>query len=223
MSNKFSTELADLIMQAARSQGDANIAQGDTGVLRQVVVETIDLSTAPVNSKLLNFPFSAVYVQDASDSSTEIQLKLYTDDSNNQPFTLRLKDVINFDFPISKGFATWEAQAGKSVTLMFLRSGSFRPGSFLISNTLGLDGTSISTLANVAVPNTATALWTLDLDAKVYTISNVGGDVIWIGSSSVAVGTGTPLLPGANTTIRNSAVFYGISPTASTLSINKEV
>lgn len=171
----------------------------------------------------VNFPFRSCYVVDATDSSVKCRLKLHSNDSWAQGIPLNLKDSMEFDFAVSKGFITNDAQPGKSVTIIFSVSSKFRSGS-QISVTSGgstiSDGESATTLAAETATATAAKLFPQKSTRKKMVIKNGGTSTVYLGSSVVTDPSGgfpgIPLASGDVYEWASPSECYGVCAAAMT-------
>ena len=208
---RFTSDEARIISQMLNSKGDARIAEGQSGYLKQIEIRTFDLSSAPTNPIEIGYPFNGVYVQSATDSQTTVSIKFFEDNSVNQYLDLQKNDTLNFENPITKAFINWEAQPASEITIVFLRNGNFRPGSLFTEVSSSVDGNNISTLAPVSATTSATLLYPNDPTATVYTLYNIGGQTVFVGDSTVTIFTGIPVAPNQRITIKNTDALYGVT------------
>lgn len=151
---------------------------------------TYDLGTAQDENNPREYlaPFKSVYVESITDSSTSLYLKPNSRDVANEGILLKQGDVINWDYPQAKAFLHWAAQSGKTVTLIFFRSATFKSGRLISVNSGGVsvsEGSS-GALASVLLPaTTATIIVPANTDRKVATIQNQTGADLWVGDSTV--------------------------------------
>ncbi len=124
-------------------QAAIDLAQSDAPSIIQRV--TFDLSTAKTvgNMFKVGFAFKSMYVETATDSATEVEFRPFNASSGNDFFPLTKNGVLNFDKPVKNAFFKWDAQAGKSMTIIFLLNGHFRPGSTIAEGAASVDGNSI--------------------------------------------------------------------------------
>ena len=204
--NDFLSKLAS--WAADRNAEIAGNIQGREALLKKV---PIDLSVArSVNNALkISVPFKSVTVEAATDSTCKIYLGLgdNTLDALQDAKELKANDSFDFERFVGSAFLFWDAQAGKSLKLVFSTTGSFKPGSQISQISGGLsisEGSALSsaklgslgTAATVAVPDSAaTVILPADTDRKnnrLYTDAD-----IWIGDASVAVNArGIPITTG---------------------------
>lgn len=204
MTNRFSKNEAGEIISNANFIDQAAIEQGNSNPLKLVRRVTIDLSVARTtgNAYKIGFPFQALYVAEATDSSTEVFFNDNRVDINSERdfIPLKLKDTLNFERPISKTFLHWDAQSGKSVTLVFILDGTFDSGSSLTEVSSSVDGNSFSDHTATTHTNAAfTEVLAQDLNRKIANLKFTND--VYLGASSSS--TNTYILP-ANTPVRIS-------------------
>jgi|GEM_PF-4726080 len=201
-----------------------DLAQSDAPQLIRKI--TIDLENERTlgNALKLNFAFKSLYVFDATDSAVEINFIPFNNSETTNIFPLKKNGVLNWDLPIRNALFTWDAQTGKSVTLVFILNGSFRPGSLFTEVSSSVEGNSINTKSPVNVTTTATVISAQSNDKKVVNVQNDSGVTIYLGNSGVTTTNGIKLLVGASVIIKNTAALYGIvgSGTASVRVMEEE-
>ena len=207
--NRFSGQEGRQITSANDRSNKAYIQSAQSNAPSAIRKQVIDLSSAPTNPLEIGFPMKAVYIYDASDASTLIQLRPFSNSENNDWVPLKVKDVLNFDAPINKCFLTWAAQPGKTLTIVFFTDANFTSGSF-INQFQGDSGSSIQTLQSPINSATATGVVAQDTTRKKATFYNVGPATVWIGDFSVSPNNGIPIFPGDYYVYENSALLYGI-------------
>jgi len=210
MTQRFEGNEASKILSSDNFIDQAAIAQGNGDSRKLIRKVTIDLSEERTsgNAYSVGFPFQSLYVALASDSSTEINFNPFVSDINSDrdAIPLKLKDVLNFERPISKTFLTWSAQSGKEVTLVFILDGSFESGSTLTEISSSVEGNSFSDFAEVTVTNAGfTEVLAQDLNRKVANLS-FSNDV-YLGSSGASTNT-FKVLAGAQVKISNTGTLY---------------
>jgi len=220
INNRFTGQGARELVDAISRGDDAYIAQALQLNPSAIRVQTIDLSTAPTNPVLVNFPFKSVYVASASDSSALVSMRPFSDSENNDYAPLRLKDSVGWDYSISRCFLTWTAQAGKTMTLVFFTDAKFTSGSFNTQVTSSLDGTSINDFSSVTVTADGTAKL-IDSTHNVIEVFNEGPGDLWVGGSGVSAAAGAEkgyrLPAGYGKRYRNSGSLYYACLTAGTI------
>lgn len=179
----------------------------------------IDLSTARdiSNAHVVSFAFQSVYVESATDSSVDLNIIPYNDNSNGE-FPLKLKDVLNFDIPIAKAGFTNSAQLNKKVYLCFILRGNFKSGSQLTEVKTSVDGSSISVLSPVVLTSTNALLIAENLNR---TVLNIYADADFEISEGIGSTVFYPL-PAGYHTIRNTAAIYAKSSYGATIKMITE-
>lgn len=206
--------LADALLKS-----DAEIFRGLTERPFEVQVVELDLSTArtPENPYPIKFPFKSVFIREATDSVVNVDMQVQTQDSYQGKVSLKLNDSLVFGQQVSNGFLSWEAQSGKTMSLIFFVSAEFRSGS-QVSQTAGgiaiIDGSSFEQSVVALTAATATAIVAQDTTRKQALIVNETGSDVWLGAATVTntgATRGFKLVPGGVFTWRNTAALYGYS------------
>lgn len=189
-------------------------------------VQTFDLSIAPANPISIGFAFKTLYVVEATDASSNIQMRPFSESENNDYLNLKLKDVLSYDNPINKCFIKWNAQAGKTLTIAFFTDAKFTSGSFVNEVSSSVDGNSIVDFGTINISTTGANL----VDSSVrnlITIQNEGPDDCYIGSNSVSAVPGSEIglrVPAyTERTYKNTASIYAASVGSSKLRFQNEV
>lgn len=184
-------EEVKLILQNADLIDRARIAEGGWDRPPLVQILPLDLSTARLETDpfRLGFPFKSIFFQDATDVYVEVSIKLGSRDSQQSSFNMKQNDSFYNSFPISEAYLHWEAQPGKTCTLVIFTQSEFKSGS-QISVTGGgvsiVDGSSITGPSSVNLAAaTAAAVAPADPLRKKATLQNFTGSDIWIGDSTV--------------------------------------
>lgn len=219
--NPMTVELARQVLEVAEEKNRAAILLGSTDAPQEVqVVDLPPLDTAMLETRPfeINFSFRSVYVSVASDTSTEIKMRVNSQDSVQGLIPLRKGDSLVFPKSQAKAFLHWDAQPGKIIKLIFFVSGEFRSGSHISQNAGGIsisDGESVMSNAYVSVGTSATEVLAQDTDRKTATIQNQGTGNIWLGGSDVTDSSGAKpgilLGPGQSFIFKNTATLYGVA------------
>lgn len=191
MKEVMTTQEAALLLNHALQLRNAQFFRNTKDNPVSVFPITLDLTTAKhVNSPfIVGFPFKSFYVAHATDTNVVVEMKVNSNDEQQGKFPIRKNDAWASDSFVNKGFLSWEAQSGKSITIVFFLDSNFQSGS-QISVTGGgvsiVDGSTISipakvTLAAGVAGQIAPALST----RKVATIENTSGADIYIGGATV--------------------------------------
>lgn len=208
------------------AQSKANIIRSSEQRPKMALRLVLPLDTAATaeNPKLISQPFNGYYVEDAGTTSGAIVRLAYggIDKYATDNYTsLGKNDSAYSTEEIKQATLQWEAQAGKTLTLIFFLGVDFRPGS-LISQIEGgvsiIEGSAISeaelgptgNASTVAIAAGAAAAIFLaaDDDRKVATLQTDA--VIQIGGSTVGAATGLTINPG-QFQIRNTGAIYAYS------------
>jgi hypothetical protein len=207
------------LLRSVRRPDQAAIFEGNTQRPFSIQKITLDLSTAvnEANAKKLGFAFKAIYVEETTDSSVEVSFKPNSNDSYQSALLLKQNDALNFDDTQASGFLYWDAQSGKSITLVFLVNAQFSSGKMVVQNAGGVsisEGTSFSTAPVTLGAAAATLIVASNADRTTANIQNNTGSPIWVGGSTVTnagATLGYMVGPGASIEWRNSAALYGYS------------
>ncbi len=215
----------DLIKQSNENSRAAAIQQAVEGRKRVCFSVTIDLTTAQTSTSPLElaFPFRTYWVQDATDSTAEAFLvpNPHNEGNLNAAIPVHKNDSARLDNPVSGGYLYWTEQSGKSMTIFFFVDADVRPGSMINTIAGGVsisDGSSLSSAnldstgdqASVTITSAAVQeVCPSDTDRKLLEIYFSGP--VWLGDSSVAVGTRGIYWPGGLYEYKNSAALYAIA------------
>lgn len=219
MTQIMTADQAAMILDKFNEIQRARIFEGNTQRPFSVQKMTIDLTTARLSTQpyKIGFPFKSLYVQTATDVYATVNVKLLTQDSSQSSFPMKLNDSFNNEFPIAEAYLDWDAQAGKTITLIFFLDSEFRSGS-QISVTGGgvsiVDGSSILLGTVTLAAATAAVIAPADSLRKVATIQNKTGAVLYVGDSSITNGGATEginIQPDGIITWRNTGALYGYS------------
>ena len=184
----------------------------------------LDLTTASNQNGLpyfaINIPFSAVFVRTASDSLTNVSLLLdepsQLQDASGIP--LYINDYIRFPDVVGRGYLSWTAQSGKSITLFIFTRAEFQSGSQLSLSAGGVsinEGSSVTSSAYSTVTTSAAILLAANTNRKVTMIQNQGLVPIFVGGSTVTIDSGAApgikINPGENFLWKNTAALYAVA------------
>jgi Tfp pilus assembly major pilin PilA len=194
------------------------------------VTYALDTARNQENAIKIPFSFKSFKVESATDSSTEVRLVRGRNFNGAFSMAVKQNDANNFRAQ-NEGWLYWDAQAGKSITILFAVDADFRPGSLVTEQngavTIG-EGTSITTAAVGTATTTAAAIVAADTDRKITVIQNQGTVPVYFGGSTVTASGGArpgfKVNPGESIQWRNSAALYAITDTVSNanLSITNE-
>ena len=182
-------------IQGSMNKQEALIRKNSDFRPRLIIRVPLDLSTAATQSNAYHVadPFNGFYVESATDSSATVKLSCTSNEKHNLDnyTTVSLKDAAEAQEPIRGAFLTWDAQAGKTMTLVFYLGLNFKPGSYVTATGGGVSeyyGTAMSPAAAVSVTSTATLVSASSSTAKRRTIQNISGVGIYISGASTVVG-----------------------------------
>lgn len=205
MSNKWAGNEASQVINANRRVDQAYIEQAQSNAPDLIRKVTIDLTTAATlgNPKKLSFAYRSVYVSEATDSSVTVDLYVNSDKSSVEGFPLSSNDSLSFDHSIKNAFLTWSAQSGKTITLIFILDGEFRPGSLFTQVSSAVEGNTFTPQAPITLTTTYQTIIAQDLTR---TVLNLICDTEWVITNSTAtyyfpVAANTPLV------LKNTAAF----------------
>lgn len=228
-----------LINRIAHSKREAQIRDDADRRPRWVSRVTLDLTTAvSFNDKdakiLAGEPFDAIYIEDATDDTTSIKVA-YTSPELYQTAnyqTLKKNDSMSFEKSVKQAILSWDAQSGKSITLIFFIGARFQSGSFrqVLSGGVSVTtGSAITPVAPVTVTSAATSIVAASSTRKRVTLQlATGSPAIWIASVNTltAEGGATPgiqVSPGDTYEYDGQGALYGITAGGSaTVQINTE-
>lgn len=220
----FTLEEARAILAREGRADQAAILQGGTETPFEVQSITLALDTARLSTDPfpIGFPHRSILIQTATDSSVYVNYRPNTQDSVQSSIKLDLNSSLVFPRSLAKGFLDWPAQAGKSITLIFMVSGELRTGKnvSLQGGTVSIgEGTTCVTSAKASVATGAGAiLLAQNANRLVATIQNQGGSSIYVGDSTVTIPTGAnpgiEIPPGGYFTWKNAAALYATASAA---------
>jgi hypothetical protein len=215
----FTPEMVAHILNLADEQKRARIFESNTQ--RPFIIQSmvIPLDTARLDNQPLKigFPFKALWIQDATDSSVVVNIRAGGRDLTNSPFKLRLNDVWKLDDPIAEAYLDWSAQSGKSITILFSLTSDFTSGRNVSVNSGGVsinEGDSFTTAQVTMTAATATLIKAQNSSRKVLAVQNNTGADLWVGGLTVSnTGATQGIKVPANGIYywRNTAALYGYS------------
>lgn len=215
--NLIISEIADSILAASSDKKRAELFRSNTQRPNAVQPLVLDLSTARDSSNPLkvSFGYRSLYVQDATDIYAEVSIFPVRESLSS--FKMRKNDAWITDQMAAESYLTWEAQSGKTMTLVFFTDSQFMSGSQISVTGGGVSITNGSTFSQslvALVAATATQIVAVDSTRKNLTIQNLTGSDIWLGPAAVSntgATTGFKLSAGATTEWKNTAALYGFS------------
>lgn len=225
MRNIIDKKTADLILNAAEQASQAAIFDGSTQKPFSCRPVTFNLSTAATvgAAAVVGFPFKSFWVASATDVNVSVNFLPDASDQfdSTQTFNggipIKYNDTWASEYPKSKGFFTWSAQTGKSITIIFFVDSIFTPGQQVSVNGGGVsisEGSSFTTTRVDLTAATATLALASDSLLKVAQIQNNTGAEVWFGNSSVS-NTGANLgirVPAGSIFVwKNSSALYAYS------------
>lgn len=213
-------EEAAMIVQNARLIDRASIADALAQRPFSVQVQTITLTTAQLetNPYEIKSSFKSIYIQDATDVLTTIQVKLGSRDTLQGAFQMKKNDAISSSIPITGAFLHWSAQTAKTITLVIFTDVEFKSGS-QISVTGGgvsiVDGSTITGPTRVVLgAATAGIIAPANTLRKKCTLQNKTGASLYIGDSTVTGSGATEGIEIVDKGIiywQNTGALYGFS------------
>lgn len=211
--------LAGQILAQSTDRRIADIFRSKNDLPFTVQKIVLDLTTARLETDpyVIKFPFRSFYVQETTDSATNIFFKPVSRDSIQSFFTLKKNDAWVSDSLIGEAFLHWDAQSGDSITLVFFTEAEFRSGSLISVNSGGVsisDGSAISNAVVTLAAGTAGVVFASSTTRKLGLLQNNTGASIWLGPSTVddsGANLGLEIQAGDTFEYRNSAALYAIS------------
>ncbi len=239
MNDPLLSEIKDLLqtqagyLRSIAAANDGGIAlDTDMRPRKQLrVVVPLDTARNEFDPLEINNPFSAYYVETATDDNAVVRMSLTSREAQNisQYTEIRRKDAARFSLPIRSAFLTWDAQAGKSMTIIFFLGLEFIPGTINTAITGGVsisDGTTLTSSAAATATTTAGLIAAADPDRVKLVISNLGSARVFLGSAAVTTDLGgfpgIPLDPGLSYFWISEAACYAVAASGSvTLALNQ--
>lgn len=202
------------------SQDEAGLFASTVGENPPIRYVTYDLSTAKSagDPMIINFSFRSFVVLNTTDSSVSIRMRLGSRDSNVDSFPVKNNASLILPYPIQTAFLDWDAQSGKSISILFFTRGAFSTNQLVSSLaaivTLG-DGDTVTTQNGAQVLAAGGVLFAADSARKCMLIENQSGQPIYIGSSVVDVPGGAQpgftIQPDGAYEWRSTAACYAIA------------
>lgn len=213
-------EEVKIILQNADMIDRARIAEGGWERPPLVQIIPLDLGSERLETDpyRIGFPFKSIFFQDATDVYVEISVKLGSRDSQQSSFSMKQNDSFYNSFPITEAYLHWDAQPGKTATLVIFTQSEFKSGS-QISVTGGgvsiVDGSSLSGPTQVVLAATiAGIIAPADPLRKKATLQNKTGGDLYLGGSTVTNSGATEGIKLPNDSIfywQNTGALYGYS------------
>lgn len=186
----------------------------------------LDTARDDTNPEPIQFPFNGYVVESATDDNVSVRMAInsYTKDATLQYKTLKNNDAASSDTVFRNAFIMWDAQAAKTMVIVFFLGVRFTPGSLrqVLSGGVTLTtGSGMTPQTKVSVATTATLISAADSTRKQAVIENLGSNDVYVsGTSAVTLDTGTKpgmlLGPGDQQIIDHQGDIYGIARTAAT-------
>lgn len=207
------------ILNSSRTLDRAAIFEGNTQKPFNFQRVTLDLSVAQLetNPKIFSFPFKSIYIQSTTDSNVSVNFKPNAVESFQSAITLGQNDTLTFSEPVASGNLYWNAQPGKSITIIFTINGELRSGK-LISVTSGGVSVTEGSVAEATeeislLAATATEIAPQNLNRKVSIIENSSSNDMFISGVNTVTNTGATrgikVQAGDIIEWRNTAALYG--------------
>lgn len=214
------------ILQRAGEVGAAQVLAAQAGNGNRVRVLTLDLGTAvdPTQPRVIGEPFASMTVVTASDSAANFNMRVDTIDSDNQSFNVKAPATIEAPpLVFLKAFLDWTAQPGKTITIAFLKFGSFRTNQTNLSLSGGVninDGSS-SLLSTIALTGgSATLIAAASTARKKIEFRNTTGSAIYLGpDNTVTASSGRIVDVGDDYSWYNYGPLYAFSAAGANLVI----
>lgn len=208
------------LFDSMRTQGRAALYASTIGLNQSIKYLTIPLDTAQLRTQpyRISFGFASFVVLDSTDSSVSINARIGSEDTNVDSFPLRKNSSLDLPGPIQKMFLDWPAQAGKTISILFLLEGNFKTNQLVstVSANVNLtDGGTVTTQTGAQVLAAGGTLFAQDTARNLMMIQNNSGQSIWVGSTGVTTSAGTKpgieIAPGAFYEWRSTAACVAIS------------
>ena len=223
LSNLKDIPSQDFLIQSRDQNRDSQISNSSRLRPQSQYRLVLALDTAADDSSSFEWkqPFDGFYVEDATDSSTEVKMGIIAPESQQvrNYVTLKQNDSAEYNEAISGAFFTWSAQASKTITIVFFMGVKFRPGSlrsFLNGGVTPTFGSGATPQTRVQSTAMAGALFTADADRKMMTITNMDtANTVYISGTSAVTGSagtkpGIPIAPGQTYEWQSQAACYAI-------------
>jgi hypothetical protein len=225
----LSREEATRIIGASQEQDRASVELGNSLFDIKKIVLELDTARDQSNPFVIGFPFKSAFVRDATDQVVSVELYPNTTDLFQESAQLKINDSLVFPNQLARAYLTWDAQPGKTITLLLFTRGEFRSGSQLSLTGGGsaiTEGSAVATSTSTLVAATATEIFAQLTTRKVGTFRNNSGASIWVGPAGVnntpGANMGFEVLNGEVFTWKNTAALYGYSVAGCALVILEE-
>lgn len=216
----------DLILKNRQVDARAAVEAGLVGREQPFLPITVDLTNGYTEDKPFEFPtypFTSLWVYDATDSTCNAKLILNSKEKQNisNGLTIKKNVAYNSNKQIPVAYLTATAQASKILYILLIKDGTIDPGTTLSTLAGGINittGDSMTPAAPVAVTTTATSIISSSSTRKNATIGNprTSGVDLWIsGDSTVTAEAGAKpgilLQPGDYFIYQGQGAIYGIT------------
>lgn len=178
----------------------------------------------------INNPHQTLYFQDNNSRAAYFWYRPIDKAYDRQARWIKVKpgDVITWPFPVQKAYIWYPTQSLLTATVLLMKYGEIKTatintislnagsGSSVDTSFMGVSGTDTSAaMSSVA----AVIVSALSSRTKSWLYNDAGGSTVWLGDSSVAVGRGFPLAPGASIEWTNVGPLYGVCDAGQTSTI----
>lgn len=212
-------ETASNILADKLDEVKAQLFRNNTNAPFAVQTIVIPLTTArnANDPYIIKVPFKSIYVQDATDVNTTVNVRVMSTDTYQSSFIMRKNDVIATGSMINQIALDWSAQSGKTITFVFFTDAEFRSGSQISVTGGGVflsEGSSFTDSVQALTAATAAIVFPSDSTRALGIIQNLTGLPIYVGPSTVTASGATigyEVAPNATYEWRNTAVLYAIS------------
>lgn len=223
--------LAKSIVQRSREEDLASISYGNESREQTVLKYVIDLSVARSadNPREINFPFRSIFAEAGSDRDAFLYVKPGTREDVQSPFRIGFRDSWARDHAVPRAFLHWDAQPGKTITLLFFTDSEFRSGSQVTTVSGGvtlLEGSALTQSNSNLSATTATQIFASSSTRKTGIFQNKSGASVWVGPSSAVLDTGAnrgyEVADGDSFIWRNSAALFAYSVAGGSIHLSEE-
>lgn len=219
MRDIMTEDTAANILSQKLDEVKAQLFRNNTNAPFSVQTIVIPLTTArnANDPYIIKVPFKSIYVQDATDVNTTVNVRVMSVDSYQSAFIMRKNDVIATDTMINQIALDWSAQSGKTITFVLFTNAEFRSGSQISVTGGGVfisEGTSFTDSRQTLTAATAAVVFASDSTRALGVIQNLTGAPIYVGASTVTASGATigyEVAPNATFEWRNTAALYAIS------------
>ena len=217
MGDILTTQDTQAIIKAASLLQQAKIFEGGTQRPFGIQKFVLDLSTArDANQPFkISAAFTSVFVEDATDSGTYVNMRPNAPDNFQSDLKLRDRDSWSSEYPISEAYLNWPAQTGKTINIIIFVSSKFESGTQISQTSGGLSISTGSIIANDTPVTlgaaTAAIIAVQNFDRKLTTLQNKTGSTLYIGGVGVNNTNGIEIPSDGIIYWQNTAALYGYS------------